>query len=1056
VRLDRTLREELSLTLKLEEEFWALKSRVGWVVDGDRNTKYFHTSTIIRRRFNKILRLKNSVGDWLENSDVIRDHIQSGFIDLFSTSHTASIPCLGPVPFAPRVSEEESIALETPCSPSEVKLSLWAMKPFKAPGPDGLHPGFFQRCWPQVRDSVTHEVIKVFQNGKMPEYLNSTLIALIPKCSGPETIGQFRPISLCNTVYKMVTKTIVNRIRPLLSHLVSPYQSAFVPGRRGVDNVIIAQELLHSMHRKKGRTGSLILKVDLEKAYDRLEWSFIREVLLFFLFPKSLVDLILDCVSSSSISILLNGGKMEVFKPSRGIRQGDPLSPYLFILCLEYLSLKIFGACHENRWKPIKASRNGPAFSHLFFADDLLLCSVASIECCNTMVEVLEEFCDNSGQKINLSKSKAYFSPNVDPVTRDSLCGILGVSSTPDLGRYLGFPLRSNGRNTRDFNFVVERVQSKLSSWKAKLLSPAGRVVLIQSVTSSIPAYYMQNTMLPSKVCSDLDQLNRDFLWGSSRDSKKMHLVGWDKVCRPKCDGGLGLQSTKFRNIATLAKLNWRLIQDKEALWAKTLLAKYGPTGPTAPNAFMGNRGSSNLRGLRLGLDVFKKGIRWVVNNGHLVSFWHDRWVGTCPIRELIHGPLTVIESSLRVCDVLEGSGVWNFERLSFSLPPSILETIRAIYVSPLSRREDCLAWDSSNGIFCLKKAVHLAKSHTINPLTSHGNPKWIWTTKSSPRICFFLWQCYHKSVPVRDTLFARGINVPTCCPRCTSPTESLSHVLRDCPDSNLFWNQLGVPVACLHSFSFSLVEWLDFNCSSPLPHNSSKVSWQTVFSFAVWNLWLRRNHFAFDSLHKLPDPVAQTLGFASEFFCLTGGEAIIKSFTMVPVKWHAPPLGWAKLNTDGSSLGNPGLAGGGGVIRDSSGSWLGGFSRYLGHTTSVQAELRALKDGLILASDLVIPYLIVEMDSLVAVNLVSSLSIVNVFLSSLVNDCRLLLEKFQQVTINHIYREANKCADILAKDGCSMLGALDFSLFSSPPAHVLGVLDFDLSNNVCNRLVSR
>uniref|UniRef100_A0A2N9FM91 RNase H type-1 domain-containing protein n=1 Tax=Fagus sylvatica TaxID=28930 RepID=A0A2N9FM91_FAGSY len=136
--------------------------------------------------------------------------------------------------------------------------------------------------------------------------------------------------------------------------------------------------------------------------------------------------------------------------------------------------------------------------------------------------------------------------------------------------------------------------------------------------------------------------------------------------------------------------------------------------------------------------------------------------------------------------------------------------------------------------------------------------------------------------------------------------------------------------------------KWLDFNCSSPLPHKSSKV--------------------------------AQTLGFASEFFCLTGGAAIIKSFTMVPVKWHAPPLGWAKLNTDGSSLGNPGLAGGGGVIRDSSGSWLGGFSRYLGHTTSVQAELRALKDGLILAIDLVIPYLIVEMDSLVAVNLVSSL----------------------------------------------------------------------------------
>ena len=133
MRLDRSLREELNSTLKLEEKFWALKSRVGWVVDRDKNANIFHTSTIIRRRFNKILRLKNSVGDWMENSDTIRDHSQSGFIDLFSTSHTASIPCLAPVPFAPRILEEESLTLETPCSPCEVKLSLWSMKPFKAP-----------------------------------------------------------------------------------------------------------------------------------------------------------------------------------------------------------------------------------------------------------------------------------------------------------------------------------------------------------------------------------------------------------------------------------------------------------------------------------------------------------------------------------------------------------------------------------------------------------------------------------------------------------------------------------------------------------------------------------------------------------------------------------------------------------------------------------------------------------------------------------------------------------------------------------------------------------
>ncbi len=285
-----------------------------------------------------------------------------------------------------------------------------------------------------------------------------------------------------------------------------------MPGRRGIDNVIIAQELIHSIQRKKGRIGQFILKLDLEKAYDRLKWDFIREVLMFFKFPTSFVNLVLECVSTSSFSILVNGGQMETFKPSKGIRQRDHLSPYLFILCMEYLSLKILEACDNNSWKAIKASRSGPGFSHLIFADDLLFCAETSINSYHTITRVLEDFYHLSGQKVNLSKSKVFFSLNVNPSFRQHLCDILGVSSTPNIGKYLGFPLRPNGRSSRDFDFIVEKVQAKLSSWKAKLLSPAGRVVLIQSVTSFISTYYMQNVALPIRICSKLDKLNRDFL----------------------------------------------------------------------------------------------------------------------------------------------------------------------------------------------------------------------------------------------------------------------------------------------------------------------------------------------------------------------------------------------------------------------------------------------------------------------------------------------------------------------------------------------------------------
>ena len=192
------------------------------------------------------------------------------------------------------------------------------------------------------------EIKRIFASGSMPDYLNRTLILLIPKCQHPETFGSYRPISLCNSVYKVVTKIVVGRIRPLLNKLVSPVQTAFVLSRRGLDNIIIAQKLIHSIDNKRGKEGYMAIKVDLEKAYDRLEWNFIHKVLQAYHFPSKLITLIMSCVSLTSISILFNGSMMDSFKPSRGIRQGDSLSPYLFILCMEYLGSLIDKECIEG------------------------------------------------------------------------------------------------------------------------------------------------------------------------------------------------------------------------------------------------------------------------------------------------------------------------------------------------------------------------------------------------------------------------------------------------------------------------------------------------------------------------------------------------------------------------------------------------------------------------------------------------------------------------------------------------------------------------------------
>uniref|UniRef100_A0A2N9IBY2 Reverse transcriptase domain-containing protein n=1 Tax=Fagus sylvatica TaxID=28930 RepID=A0A2N9IBY2_FAGSY len=1028
--LEKSLRLEFLSILGQEEEFWALKSRLGWVLEGDRNTKFFHTTTIVRRKFNNIVRIRNSVGGWLETVEDVSNLFLNGYIDLFTSSHISSLTRFTAPSLAACVSDTDALNIGLPVSPLEIKNSLWSFKPFKAPGPDGLHPGFFQRCWHHVGPSVIREVSSIFVTGKMPEYLNSTLISLVPKCLGPELFGHFRPISLCNTVYKVVTKIIVNRIRPLLGELISPYQAAFVPGRRGVDNVIIAQELIHSMSKKKGASSQFAVKIDLEKAYDRLEWSFIREVLLFFRFPIHLVDLILDCVSSSSISILLNGGRLPSFKPSRGIRQGDPLSPYLFILCMEYLSLRIFESTQDKSWHPIKASRRGPAFSHLFFADDLMLFSGISEKSCLAMKMVLDNFCDISGQKISLPKSKIFFSPNTTPALRLKVVSTLGISETSDLGKYLGFPLKSSGRNSRDFNFIIEKVQAKLASWKANLLSPAGRVVLIQSVTSAIPSYYMQNVALPSRVCLDLDKLNRNFLWGSTEEKKKMHMVGWNKVCRAKNLGGLGIYATKPRNIVLLSKLNWRLLEERDAVWAKTLSAKYLPNGPVINHLPSHRLGSSNWRALRAGHEVFRNGFRWVVNNGASVSFWFDKWVGKCPLRDLILGPLTQEEESFKVCDLVSDGGLWDLGKLSFSLPLELIQLIKGTHISSFSPKHDSIVWDDPRGQFLLKHAYQLALGN-VNANISSNPTSWIWKVKTNPRIRFFLWQCFHNSVPVRSTLARRGINIIACCPICFFPEESLVHLFRDCPCAAHFWKSVTAPDSTLNSFHLPFVDWIHINCTSLVSHSSLNLPWQTLFAFSLWTLWLFRNQVIFHPAHRPPDLLHKSISLASEFFYLSDVSTSPIPKKTIQFKWECPPSSWFKLNTDGSSLGNPGIAGGGGI----------------------QAELRALKDGLVMALELDVLYLAVEMDSLVAVELVSSNRATNVVLSTVVDDCRYLLSRFEQTSVLHIYREANSCADALAKAGAAQ--ALDFISFNTPPLFVMEALAFDCSNMFCTRLVA-
>lgn len=222
--------------------------------------------------------------------------------------------------------------------------------------------------------------------------------------------------------------------------------------------------------------------------------------------------------------MLFNGGAIEYFHPSRGIRQGDPLSPYLFIMCMEFLGALITEKCESKLWDLMMASRGGIAFSHLFFVDDLVLFAKADHKNCVAIKDVLDTFCTLSGQKISASKSRVFFSPNVSPSAKEAFSDVLDFRSTPSLGKYLGFPIK-HVSIPQDFRDIIEQMQNRLAGWKAHLLSFAGRLVLTQATFSTFPSYNMQCSLLPPKIINCVDKLCRDFLWGST-DRKKKNAYG--------------------------------------------------------------------------------------------------------------------------------------------------------------------------------------------------------------------------------------------------------------------------------------------------------------------------------------------------------------------------------------------------------------------------------------------------------------------------------------------------------------------------------------------------
>lgn len=333
----QSLKRELSEAYREEEVFWRQKSREQWLKSGDMNTKFFHNSVKGKKIQNKVLMLLD---------DANQEHFSEGskgnivveyFRNLFMSSNPFDLQSLFQG-FESRVSPEMNTRLTATVSTDEIKRVAFVVKGSSAPGEDGLTGVFYQKYWHIVGPALTTEIQLFFETANMSDGWNHTQLCLLPKVIKPTKMKDMRPISLCPVQYKIISKILCDRLKPLLPSIISDTQGAFVSGRLISDNIIIAHEMVYGLQTNdKVAENFMAIKTDMSKAYDHVEWCFLETLLENLGFDRVWIRWVMACVSTVSFSVLLNGRSHGFIKLERGIRQGNPLSPFLFILCAEAL-----------------------------------------------------------------------------------------------------------------------------------------------------------------------------------------------------------------------------------------------------------------------------------------------------------------------------------------------------------------------------------------------------------------------------------------------------------------------------------------------------------------------------------------------------------------------------------------------------------------------------------------------------------------------------------------------------------------------------------------------
>ena len=486
------------------------QSKAEWVGYGDECSRLFMAKIKQRKAMTCIYQLKNKQGQWVQGFDKVTDIMTDYYTELLGKKGTQRNHIDPHVTqYGNTLSLEQQITLCQPFKDTEIKQAIFSIPDFKSPGPDGFSSGFYKASWENTSTWVCQAVHEFFRNGELPSFFGETKLVMLPKITNPEYATDFRPISCCNVIYKTITKLLCSRLKEVLPHLINESQGAFVQGRELLFNVLLCQDLTRGYNRKY-QPPSCIMKIDIQKAFDSVHWDFLQEWLRELKFPPLFIRWVMKCITSVQFTISINGKQGKKFRGMRGLKQGDPLSPLLFVLSMEYLS-RLFKKASLQPEFEFHPHCKKLGITHLMFADDLVIICKASPISVSILMRAFQQFTACSGLQINMSKSQIVFG-GASASIREECKALTGFTEGNLPFSYLGLPITASKLSKVECRTLVEKITARIRTWASRHISYAGRLVLVNSVLFGIFNFWAQVFMLPRAVIDQVTRLCRNFL----------------------------------------------------------------------------------------------------------------------------------------------------------------------------------------------------------------------------------------------------------------------------------------------------------------------------------------------------------------------------------------------------------------------------------------------------------------------------------------------------------------------------------------------------------------